>query len=121
LVLVAIGLYGVLSYGVARRSSEIAVRLALRAQSRTVVAMILKESTGLVLVGLAVGAALTAGATLAYGGSQVDGGLLYRVEPHDPRTIAVAVLVLLAVALAAAYVPARRAAKMDPMAALQQG
>jgi predicted permease len=121
LLLATIGLYGVLSYGVARRSSEIAIRLALGAHARTVVAMILKESTGLVLLGLAAGAALTAGAALAYGGAQVDARLLYRVEPHDPRTIAVAVLILLAVALAAAYVPARRASRMDPMAALHQG
>ena len=115
LLLAAIGLYGVLSYGVARRSSEIAVRLALGAQARAVVAMILRESTWLVVVGLAVGAAL------AYAGSQLVSRLLYGVEPHDPRTIALAVLVLLAVALAAAYIPARRASRMDPMAALHQG
>jgi predicted permease len=115
LVLAAIGLYGVLSYGVARRSPEIAVRIALGAQARTVMAMILRESTGLVVVGLAVGA------VLAYAGSQLVARLLYGIEPHDPRTIAAAVVVLLVVALAAAYIPARRASRMDPMAALHQG
>jgi predicted permease len=114
LSLAAIGLYGLLSYGVARRTSEIAVRIAFGARAGRVVAMILCETIGLVVAGL------IAGAGLAYGASGLIASRLYGVQPEDPVTIAVATGLLLAVALSAAYLPARRAAGLDPMRALRQ-
>ena len=114
LVLAAIGLYGVLSCGVARRTGEIAVRIALGAQSRGVIAMILRETLGVVLLGL------TAGSALAYMASRLIDSRLFGVAPQDPLTLALAVGLLLSVALSAAYVPALRASRVDPMAALRQ-
>jgi predicted permease len=114
LSLAAIGLYGLLSYGVARRTSEIAVRIALGARAARVVAMILRETIALVVAGLIVGGGL------AYGASRLIANRLYGVPPQDPVTIAVATALLLAVALSAAYLPARRAAALDPMRALRQ-
>jgi predicted permease len=114
LVLAAIGLYGVLSYGVARRTGEIAVRIALGAQSRGVIAMILRETLGVVLLGL------TAGSALAHMASRLIDSRLFGVAPQDPLTLALAIGLLLWVALSAAYVPALRASRVDPMAALRQ-
>jgi len=114
LVLATIGLYGVLSYGVAKRAAEIAIRLALGAQSARVVSMILGETIGLVGVGLIVGGAL------AYAASRMIGSRLYGVEPHDPLTLLAATGLLLTVALTAAYVPAVRASRLNPMTALRQ-
>ena len=115
LTLAAIGLYGVLSYSISRRSSEIAIRIALGARSGRVIAMILRETTGLVAAGLVIGGAL------AYVAADLIANRLYGVVPQDVLTLTVATAVLLAVALVAAYVPARRASKVDPMAALHQG
>jgi ABC-type antimicrobial peptide transport system permease subunit len=112
--LAAIGLYGVLSYGISRRSSEIAIRMALGAHSRGIIAMILRETAGLVVVGLLVGSAL------AYVGSRMLASRLYGIAPQDPLTLTLATGVLLLVALIAAYLPARRASRMDPMTALHQ-
>ena len=113
LLLAAIGLYGVLSYGVARRTGEIAVRIALGARPSGVTTMILRETVGVVAAGLALGA------VLAYAGSRLLHSRLYGVAPQDPVTLAVATGVLLIVALAAAYMPAHRASKLDPVAALR--
>jgi ABC-type antimicrobial peptide transport system permease subunit len=115
LTLAAIGLYGVLSYGITRRSSEIAIRIALGAQSGGIIAMVLRETARLVVAGLAVGS------VLAYVGSRVIASRLYGVAPQDPVTFTFATSVLLGVALIAAYLPARRASRMDPMLALHQG
>lgn len=115
LALGAIGLYGVLSYGVARRTGEIAIRIALGARPTRVVAVILRETVALVLVGLALGGALSDVA------SRLTENRLYGVAPHDPATIAFAAGLLLSAALAAAYIPARRASRLDPIAALRQG
>jgi predicted permease len=114
LTLAAVGLYGVLSYGITRRRGEIAVRIALGARPGGVVAMILRETAVLVIVGLALGAGL------AYAASRLVGSRLYGVAPQDPLTMAVAVGLLVLVALGAAYLPARRASRLDPMAALRQ-
>ena len=114
LTLAAVGLYGVLSYGITRRRGEIAVRIALGARPGGVVAMILRESFVLVMAGLAVGAGL------AYAASRLVGSRLYGVAPQDPLTMAVAGGLLVLVALGAAYLPARRASRLDPMAALRQ-
>ena len=114
LTLAAIGLSGVLSYGVARRTGEIAIRIALGAQSGRVISMILGETIGVVGVGLALGGGM------AYAASRVIGSRLYGVGPQDPLTLAVATGLLLVVAFCAAYVPAARASRVDPMMALRQ-
>jgi hypothetical protein len=114
LTLAAIGLYGVLSYGIAQRTGEIAVRIALGAQPGRVMSMILSETIGLVGVGLALGGGM------AYAASRLINSRLYGVAPQDPATLALATGLLLVVALSAAYVPARRASKVDPMTALRQ-
>jgi predicted permease len=114
LTLAAVGLYGVLSYGIARRRGEIAIRIALGAQPGRVITMILGETAGLVITGLA------AGAGLAYAASRLITSQLYGVAPQDPVTLALAVGILVLVALGAAYLPARRASRLDPMTALRQ-
>ena len=90
--LAAIGLYGVLSYGVARRTGEIAIRIALGAQAGRVVSMILRETVGLVGAGLALGVGL------AYAASRLIDSRLYGVAPQDPLTLALATGLLLVVA-----------------------
>ena len=112
LTLAAIGLYGVLSYGVARRTGEIAIRMALGAPSDRVLSMILRETVGLVIVGL------VAGGGLAFWASRLIGSRLHGVAPQDPLTLALAIGLLLAVALSAAYLPARRASRVDPATVL---
>ena len=114
LTLAAGGLYGVLSYGITRRRGEIAVRIALGARPGGVVAMILRE-TGVLLIG-----GLALGAGLAYAASRLVGSRLYGVAPQDPVTMAAAAGLLGLVALGAAYPPARRASRVDPMAALRE-
>jgi predicted permease len=114
LALAAIGLYGVLSYGIARRSGEIAVRIALGAHPRRVIAMILRETSVMLVAGLALGGGL------AYAAARLIGSRLYGIAPQDPLTLALAAVLLVAVALAAAWLPARTASKLDPMAALRQ-
>jgi hypothetical protein len=113
LVLAAIGLYGVLSYSVARRQGEIAVRMALGARGSRVVAMILGETVRLVAIGLAAGAAL------AWIAVRIVRDSLFGVAPGDPATVAAAIALLVVVALAAAFLPARRASRLDPMTALR--
>jgi putative ABC transport system permease protein len=112
--LAATGLFGVLSYGVTRRSREIGIRIALGARSRGVIGMILRESLAIVVAGLAAGCAL------AYLGSRLIATRLYGVAPRDPLTFLSAFGVLLAVALIAGYLPARRASRVDPTIVLYQ-
>ena len=114
LALAAIGLYGVLSYGIARRRGEIAIRIALGADPGRVVAMVLRETSALLAVGLAIGGGLT------YGACRLITSQLFGVAPQDPLTLVLGVGLLLAVALNAVYLPARRASRLDPMAALRQ-
>ena len=103
------------SYGVSRRSSEIAIRLALGAQARRVIAMILGETMWLVAAGLALGVAL------AYAALRLIDSRLYGVAPQDPLTLVLATGLLVLVAGCAAYLPARSASRLDPMRALRQG
>jgi predicted permease len=114
LFIAAVGLYGVLSYSVARRTHEIGIRMALGAQRFDVMAMILKGILRLVCLGLAVGIPLS----LILGRFVAD--LLYGITPADPLTIAAGALFLTMVALLAGYLPARRASQVDPMEALRQ-
>jgi predicted permease len=113
LTLACVGLYGFLSFGVARRTREIGVRVALGAMTRQVVAMIVRESVGLAVAGLGVGLLAAAG-TIRFVTK-----LLYGLPPWDPVSHGLVALLLLAVAGLAAWVPARRAAKVDPMVALR--
>ena len=113
LLLAAVGLYGVLSYGVARRTHEIGIRKALGAQHSAVVSMILRETGLLLLVGLAAGVALSAI------GMRLITSRLYGLAPTDPVAFAVAVAVLTGVGLVAAWIPAHRASRVDPLVALR--
>ena len=114
LTLAATGLYGVLWYGVTTRSRELAIRIALGAHRPGVIGMILRESLAIVVAGL------TAGCALAYLGSRLIASRLYGVAPRDPLTFLLALAVLLVVALTAAWLPARRASRVNPMTALRQ-
>ncbi len=114
LLLAAIGLYGTLSYAVARRTNEIGIRLALGATPANVRRMILRESLLLVSVGIALGLPASLVAT------RLITSLLFGVKATDPVTMLSAMLVLLAMTFVAAYVPARRATKVDPMVALRE-
>jgi predicted permease len=113
LLLAAIGLFGLMSYNVSRRTSEIGIRMALGAQRGDVLGMVLRESMLLVGIGVAAGlaAAIAAGRFVA--------AFLFGLEPRDPATIAVATAVMIAVAALAGYLPARRASRVDPMVALR--
>ena len=114
LALAATGLYGVLSYSIARRTGEIAIRMALGARPGRVITMILGETCALILSGV------TAGAILAYVASRLITSQLYGISPQDPLTMAAAIGLLVLVALSAVYLPARRASRLDPMKALRQ-
>jgi putative ABC transport system permease protein len=113
LVLAAIGVYGVMSYSVMARTQEIGVRLAIGAQRRDVVWLVLRQVFSLAAVGVIVGVGLV----IAGGGVLRD--LLYGVAPSDPLTIAFVCLTLGSVALVAAWLPARRASRVDPVVALR--
>jgi predicted permease len=114
LLLGVVGLYGVISYVVSQRTPEIGVRLALGAQPADVRAMVLRQGLRVTLVGVAAG--LVAAAAV----SQVMGSLLFEVSARDPITFGAVALVLLAVSGLASYLPARRAAAIDPLEALRQ-
>jgi predicted permease len=111
--LAAIGIYGLIAYSVARRTSEIGLRMALGADRRGILRLVLGESLRLVGVGLVVGIVAALAVT------RVLATLLYEIQPRDPVTLGAAVALLATTALAAAFIPARRAARVDPMAALR--
>jgi putative ABC transport system permease protein len=113
LLLAAIGIYGVLAYSVSERTREIGVRVALGAEPGQIAALIVGDGARPVLAGVAIGI----GGALAL--SSLLKSLLFGVGPRDPLTFVIAPFVLMAVALIAAYVPARRAARLDPMQALR--
>ena len=113
LVLASIGLYGMMSYSVAQRTSEIGIRVALGAQRRDVLTMVIKQAIGLALLGV------VAGLVVALALAQLLRNLLFGVGAADPLTFGLVAFVLLVVALLASFVPARRAARVDPMEALR--
>jgi len=113
LLLVAIGLYGLLAGAVARRTNEIGIRMALGARQASVVWLFLREGLGLISLGLAVG--LGGGVFL----TRFIRSQLFGITPSDPATFASAAGVLIAVALAASLLPARRASRIDPIVALR--
>ena len=113
LALAAVGVYGILSYAVSERTPEIGVRMALGARPRDVLRLVVGQGAARVAVGVAVGVALGLGLT------RLMQGLLYGVRPTDPLTFAAVTAVLMAVGIAAAWLPARRAAGVDPMTALR--
>lgn len=113
LALAAIGVYGVMSYSVSQRTNEIGIRLALGAAPGNVLALVLKEGLALALLGAAAGL----GGALAT--ARVLSSLLFETPPTDPSVLTVSALVLLAVAALACWLPARRAARTDPLAAIR--
>jgi ABC-type antimicrobial peptide transport system permease subunit len=113
LLTACVGLYGTMSYGVARQVGEIGIRMALGAQRGTVVWMVLRR----VLVMAAVGLAISVPAALS--GTRLVKSLLFEMQPNDPGILALAGVVLLSAAILAGYVPARRASRIDPLAALR--
>jgi predicted permease len=113
LLLAALGIYGVLAHAVSQRTREIGIRLALGAGRAAVIAMVVRQATFFAVAGLGVGLALALAAT------RLMSGLLFQVQPHDAATYASVACGLFAVALVAAYVPARRAAHVDPVRALK--
>jgi predicted permease len=113
LLLACIGLYGVLSYAVLQRTNEIGIRMALGAERSRVIGMILRETAILVVIGLAVGVP----ASLA--SARLIQSKLFGLQPADPLTLAVALGIMIAVAAASGYLPARRASKVDPLVALR--
>jgi predicted permease len=114
LLLAMIGLYGVMSYNVARRRNEIGIRMALGAAQSRVLGMVLSEVATLIGIGVVIGLAA------AIGTSRFLESFLYGVKPNDPWTLALAAVVLGAVAAMAGFLPARRASKLDPMTALRE-
>ena len=113
ILLAAIGLYGVMSYTVARRTSEIGVRMVLGASQSSVSRMILREIFVLVAVGSLIGA------VVALGLARFVESLMFGLRPHDPATVIASVMLLLVIGLIAGYLPARRAARIDPLVALR--
>ena len=113
MMLAAAGIYGVMAYSVAQRTREIGIRMALGAQPRAVVAMVIHQSAAWTLAGLALGLG-GAAATMRY-----LQGLLFGLTPLDPPTFAAASVAFVIVATAAAYLPARRATAIDPSMALR--
>lgn len=111
--LTMVGLYGLIAYSVTRRSVEIGVRMALGARRGDILRLVLRETALLLGIGVA------AGAGLAIAGGRTAGSLLFRVRPYDPITLMASILLLAAVALAASYLPARRAVRIEPVVALR--
>jgi ABC-type antimicrobial peptide transport system permease subunit len=114
LVLAALGLYGVVAYSVSQRTAELGIRMALGAQARGILQLVVFRAAGLAAIGLGIGVAVI------LAGSRIIARFLFGVSPADPVTLAtVSVVILLAGALTGSWVPALRAARVDPATALR--
>jgi ABC-type antimicrobial peptide transport system permease subunit len=113
LLLASVGLYGILSYGVATRRNEIGIRMALGAQARDLLTMIMRECLMLACVGIAIGLPFVWGVT------RFAQTMLFHLSPTDPLSLAGAAFFLFVVAIVAGLIPARRATKVDPLVALR--
>ena len=113
-LIATIGLYGVMSYMVARRRNEIGIRMALGADRRDVVRMVMREA------GLLLGAGLLVGGVMAVLAARTAATLLFGLKPGDPSTLAMSALALAAVAMLASYLPAIRASRLEPTEALRE-
>ena len=113
LVLACVGLYGIMSYGVARRTSEMGIRMALGAERVDILGMVMRETLVMVFVGIALGVAGALAAT------RLVSTMLYGLKASDPLTIVMSAVVMILVAALAGYLPARRATRVDPMVALR--
>jgi ABC-type antimicrobial peptide transport system permease subunit len=113
LLLACIGIYGLISYAVVRRIPEMGIRIALGARRASVVWLVLREALILVLIGVA------AAIPLVFAAARLVTSLLFDVSPTDPATLAATALLMLSIAVVAAYLPARRASRVDPMGALR--
>jgi len=113
LILASIGIYGIMSYTVSRRTNEIGIRMALGARSTVVLSMVLRETLLLALIGIAAGLASAAAVT------RLAATMLYNLKPTDPLTFVAAAFLLTIIALASGFIPARRASSVDPMHALR--
>ena len=107
------GIYGVISYTVAKRTNEIGVRMALGAQRSGVIGLILGEVAVLIAIGVVVGAGLT------FAGSKAASSLLFGLKARDPLTLGLAIAILTAIGFGASFIPARRATRVDPVVALR--
>jgi ABC-type antimicrobial peptide transport system permease subunit len=114
LILASIGLYGVMSYFVARRTREIGIRMALGAQPGNTVSLVLCRGMTL------AGAGAAAGVVGALAVTRLLANMLYNISPYDPMTLAAVLVVILAVSLMACYLPARRATRVDPAVAVRE-
>jgi putative ABC transport system permease protein len=112
-LLAAIGIYGLLSYGVTQRTREIGVRMALGAGVKNIGRMIITEMSWLLLIGIVIGLPLT------YGLGKLLNSMLYGVKAFEPATVGISLVFMALVALAAAYIPTRRATRVDPLVALR--
>jgi putative ABC transport system permease protein len=113
-LLASIGIYGLLAYMVGQRSREIGIRMALGARRDDILRMFLRKGVALAGVGIVAGLVFSAAA------ASMMASLLYRVAPHDPAVFLIVPLLLLAVAVLASYLPARRATKVNPIVALRE-
>ena len=113
LFMASVGLYGVLSFSVSRRGQEMGIRMALGADARDVVGLILKQGAAQMAIGLAIWMAL------AWGVSAVIGVIMFQVDPRDPTVFASVFAVILSIGFLASWIPARRATGVDPMTALR--
>ena len=113
LVLACVGLYGIMAHAVVRRTNEIGIRMALGAQRRDIIWMVLKETLVMVAIGLAIGV------PAAWGAAHLISSQLFGLRPSDPLTLLTAVILLTLVAALAGYLPARKASRVDPLVALR--
>jgi putative ABC transport system permease protein len=113
LVLAVVGVYSVVSYAATQRTHEIGIRMALGAEPRDILKMVLRQSVGIVAIGLALGFAA------AFAGTRAIADLIVGIKPTDPLTFVTVIVLLSAIALVACWIPARRATRVSPLTALR--